>query len=168
MPVLKEVRPWQPGDRAALLALNAELQDHERKDRPSRRPGAEMTEEYVTALETELARKGEDAALFVAESRDGAVLGFVTCFVVEDELEREPRQVRIEDIVVAAAVRRRGIGRALVAAAVRFANERRVRRIVLSVLTVNAGAAATYEALGFKPVRLTLERWLPMAEPGEH
>ena len=147
-----------------MLALNAELQEHERARRPSRRLGCEMTEEYVTALEAELARKAEDAVLFVAESSDGKVLGFASCFVVEDELEQDPRQLRIEDVVVAEAARRHGVGSALVTEACRFGGKRGVRRVVLSVLTVNEDAAATYAALGFQPVLLTLERWLPDAD----
>ena len=63
------------------------------------------------------------------------------------------------------AARRQGVGRALVAAACDFAHERGVRRVVLSVLTTNAEASATYAALGFQPVLLTLERWLPPEEP---
>ncbi len=162
--MLKTVRRWKPHDRDAVLALNTELQEHERARRQSRRPGPEMTEEYVAALEARLAGKGEDGALFVAEAVDGEVLGFATCFVHEDELEQDPRLVRIEDVVVAESARRRGIGRALVAAACRFASERGVRRVVLSVLTLNEDAAATYAALGFQPVLLTLEHWLTDAE----
>ena len=163
--MLKTVRPWRPQDRDAVLALNAELQEHERARRPSRRLGLAMTEAYIAALEAELARKAEDGALFVAEARGGGVLGFVTCFVVEDELEQDPRHLRIEDLVVAVAARRRGIGRALVAAACGFARQRAVRRIVLSVLTVNAEAEATYAALGFPPALVTLERWLGPEDP---
>ena len=36
--MLKTVRRWRPQDRDAVLALNAELQEHERTRRPSRRP----------------------------------------------------------------------------------------------------------------------------------
>ena len=162
--MLRTVRPWRPQDREALLALNAELQEHERARRPSRRLGAEMTEGYTCSLEAELARKGEDATVLVAESGDGDVLGFASRFVVEDESERDPRQLRIEDVVVAEGARRQGIGCALVSAAFRFASERGVPRVVLSVLTSNEEAPATYAALGFQPVLLTLERWLPDAE----
>lgn len=162
--MLSTVRPWRPQDRDAVLALNAELQEHERARRPSRRPGPEMTEEYVTALAAQLAQKGEDGALFVAEAVGGDVVGFASCFVDEDELEQDPRLVRIEDIVVAEAARRQGIGRALVAEACQFATRRGIRRVELSVLTVNTDAAAAYRALGFQPVLLTLERWLDEAE----
>ena len=154
------VRPWRADDRAAVLVLNAELQDYERARRPSLRPGAAMTGAYVAALEARLARLGEDGALFVAEAPDGSVLGFATCFVDKDELEQEERLVRIEDLVVTAAARRRGIGRILLAEASRFARRRGIRRIVLSVLEGNSEAAAAYHAAGFRPVKRTLERWL--------
>ena len=111
------VRPWRAEDRCAVLALNAELQDHERALRPSLRPGAAITGAYVAALEARLARLGEDGALLVAEAADGAVLGLATCFVATDELEQEQRLVRIEDLVVTGTARRCGIGRALLAAA---------------------------------------------------
>lgn len=97
------VRPWRAEDRAAVLALNAELQDHERALRPSLRPGAAITGAYVAALEARLARLGEDGVLLVAEAADGAVLGLATCFVATDELEQEQRLVRIEDLVVTGA-----------------------------------------------------------------
>ncbi len=154
------VRPWQPQDRAAIVALNAELQEHERMRRPSRLPGPAMTEAYMAELEAHLARKGADGALLVAEDEGGQVLGFATCFVEEDELEQEPRLARIEDLVVAAPARRRGIARALVAEACRFARGRDAGRIVLSVLTSNVEAAAAYRRLGFRPFLVTLERSL--------
>jgi ribosomal protein S18 acetylase RimI-like enzyme len=148
-----------------VLALNAELQEHERTRRPSRRPGPDMTEDYVVALEAQLAAKGDDGALFVAEAVDGTVIGFATCFIDEDELEQKPRQLRIEDVAVTGNARRHGVGRALVAAACDFARERGIRRVVLSVLTTNDEATATYAALGFQPVLLTLERWLASTPP---
>ena len=157
------VRPWRAEDRCAVLALNAELQDHERALRPSLRPGAAITGAYVAALEARLARLGEDGALLVAEAADGAVLGLATCFVATDELEQEQRLVRIEDLVVTGTARRCGIGRALLAEAGRFARRRGIRRLVLSVLESNHEAAAAYHAAGFRPVKRTLERWLDAA-----
>ena len=159
------VRPWRVEDRCAVLALNAELQDHERALRPSLRPGAAITGAYVAALEARLARLGEDGALLVAEAADGAVLGLATCFVATDELEQEQRLVRIEDLVVTGTARRCGIGRALLAEAGRFARRRGIRRLVLSVLESNHEAAAAYHAAGVRPVNRTLERWLDAAPP---
>ena len=155
MPV---VRPWRPADRLAVLALNAELQDHERALRPSRLPGAEMTEAYVAGLESRLVGGSDAGALYVAEDGEGSVIGLVACFVDKDALEVEPAEVVMEDLVVAAGLRRRGVGRALVEVALGFARERRVRRVVVSALVVNEDALATYRALGFRPLYTRLER----------
>ena len=152
------VRLWRPADRPAMLALNAELQEHERGLRPSRLPGAAMTEAYVAELERRLAARDGDGALFVADGEEGQVVGFVACLVDKDVLEVEPAEVVIEDLVVAAGARRRGVGRALVEAALGFARERRVRRVVVSALVVNEDALATYRALGFRPLYTRLER----------
>ena len=162
--MLEAVRPWLPRDRAALVALNAELQEHERALRPSRRPGPEMSEAYIAELERQVAAKGDDAALFVAEDRDGRVLGFVSCFVDVSVLEQDAREMRIEDVVVAAPARRQGIGRALIEAAFAFAGQRDVRRVEITVISENHDAAAMYLAMGFTPARTTLERRLPTLE----
>ena len=154
---LKTVRAWRPADRPAILALNAELQDHERQIRPSRRIGAEMTEPYLAEIERRLSAKGDDAALLVAEDQEGGVIGFVTCFVLESDLEQEPREALIEDVVVTARARGQGVGRALIEAACGFARVRGAVRMEIAVLTGNDVAAASYAAMGFVPTRQTLE-----------
>ena len=55
----------------------------------------------------------------------------------------------LEDLFVTASARRRGVGRALVAAAVERATARGARRIELDTNETNAGALALYESLGF-------------------
>jgi ribosomal protein S18 acetylase RimI-like enzyme len=55
----------------------------------------------------------------------------------------------LEDLYVAEVARRRGVGRALVAAALERARERGARRIELDTHETNAGALALYESLGF-------------------
>jgi GNAT superfamily N-acetyltransferase len=164
LPMPATIRPWRPSDRPAVVALTAELQEHERALRPSRRPGAEMKEEYVAAMEAALADAGEGGALLVAEAADGRIVGYATGFVDKDTLELEQPEVRIEDLVVARGARRQGIGRALVASACRFARERAIGRVVVSLLAVNALASAAYAALGFRPMYVTLELD-PTAEP---
>jgi GNAT superfamily N-acetyltransferase len=150
------VRSWSRADRAAVIALNAELQDYERGLRPSRRPGAEMSESYVAGLEERFADPGEEGALYVAEV-DGKIIGFATCFVGADELEMATEEILIHDLVVAAEARRRGAGQALIAAVRRFASERRITRVVVSVLTINEAASAMYQAIGFQPATVTYE-----------
>ena len=55
----------------------------------------------------------------------------------------------LEDLFVRAEARGRGLGGALVAAAIERARERRCGRVELDVNTANAGARRLYEAFGF-------------------
>jgi ribosomal protein S18 acetylase RimI-like enzyme len=70
----------------------------------------------------------------------------------------------IENIVVAAGQRRRGIGRALMAAAQSWAAERGAKQVVLTVRESNVPALRFYQALGCR----TVSRWLaiPLARSG--
>lgn len=150
------IRPWTAADRDAVVALNAELQEHERAIRPSRRLGAEMSDGYVGRLERRLGEAGAGGALLVAEL-DGRVVGFAACFVDKDELEIDPREMVLEDLVVTAAARRRGIARMLVSAVGSFAAERSIHRLTISAITGNEAALGTYRALGFTEAVVTLE-----------
>jgi ribosomal protein S18 acetylase RimI-like enzyme len=55
----------------------------------------------------------------------------------------------LEDLYVAVSARRRGLGRALVGAALARARERGARRIELDTIETNVRAIALYESLGF-------------------
>ncbi len=57
----------------------------------------------------------------------------------------------LEDLYVAETARRRGLGRALVLAALERGRERGARRIELDTNEENLGALALYESLGFSP-----------------
>lgn len=150
------IRPWTVADRDAVVALNAELQEHERAIRPSRAPGAEISERYVTRLARRLEKAGAGGALLVAEL-DGHIVGFVACYLDEDELEVDPRELVIGDLVVTTTARRRGVARMLVSAARAFAVERGIRRLTISSIAGNEMALRTYRALGFKEALVTLE-----------
>ena len=132
-----------------------ELQEYERGLRASRQPGAAMAEAYVQNLMARL--ELEDGAVLVAEL-DARVVGFAACFVGADRLERTPTEVQIEDLVVTAAVRRRGVARALLQAIDGFARQRQTARLVLTVLDGNLVARAAYASLGFRAAFVSLER----------
>lgn len=92
------------------------------------------------------AQQHPDAAVYVAED-DGLVLGRLS-------LARDPhpasRHVADLGLMVAAAARRRGIGRLLLAQAVEWARSSGVRKLELHVFPWNEPALRLYESFGFE------------------
>jgi ribosomal protein S18 acetylase RimI-like enzyme len=150
------IRKWQVRDKGILTELNAELQDFERNLRPSRRHGDEMSLDYTSSLLKRLNLENETGEVFVAEI-EGKVVGFVSCFLCEDELESVPAEVLIEDLVVAKTARGKSVGKALTKAVTSYALEHGITRVVVSVLQQNNSAFRFYESMGFKLAVLTLE-----------
>ena len=93
-------------------------------------------------------RKG----LFVAEDGDGAVVGYVLARVGLRWLG--VRRGGITSIAVGPAHRRRGFGRALMAAALRHLQESGVEEADLEVKVANRAAQSLYQACGFVQSRL--------------
>jgi RimJ/RimL family protein N-acetyltransferase len=90
-------------------------------------------------------RRYEHAAVFVAEVGD-EIVGRMS--VGRDP---HPASAHVADLglMVAASHRRRGIGRALLDAAVGWARRAGVRKLELHVFPYNTGAIALYEDFGF-------------------
>jgi ribosomal protein S18 acetylase RimI-like enzyme len=91
-------------------------------------------------------RAGPDSHL-VAEL-DGRIVGYVR-MVAPTSLASNAHVRQIQGFVVAEEARGRGIGRALIRAALADARDRGARRMTLHVLGHNAPARALYEAEGF-------------------
>jgi RimJ/RimL family protein N-acetyltransferase len=137
------VRPAEPSDAAALVEL-------------ARSVGAEAGGWLLTGDRWRSAgderrflrsvRGHPDAAVFVAEV-DGTVVGRLS-------LARDPhpasRHVADLGLMVAAAHRRRGIGRALLERAVSWARSAGVRKLELHVFPWNEPALALYQSFGFE------------------
>jgi ribosomal protein S18 acetylase RimI-like enzyme len=90
--------------------------------------------------------------LLVAEARDGNLLGFALAAVARRPgpfAERERGE--IDWLFVREEARRRGAGRALVAAALAWLRERGVARVEIQVARGNASGSAFWRALGFAP-----------------
>jgi [ribosomal protein S18]-alanine N-acetyltransferase len=83
-----------------------------------------------------------DAAI---EPRKGTLLGFILSRVAADEAE-------VLTVVVAAAARRRGIGRQLVASHIARLRNNKVATLFLEVGETNAAARKLYGSLGFVEV----------------
>lgn len=82
---------------------------------------------------------------FIAEGPGAEATGFVIARVAADEAE-------ILNLVVAESARRRGIGRALLAAAVEQAERAGASAIFLEVAADNPAGRALYESSGFRKV----------------
>ena len=80
----------------------------------------------------------------LAATVDGAVAGYIGFLGVLDELE-------VTNVATHPDYRRRGVGRALVAALLDYAKANGFRRVSLEVRVSNAAAIALYESLGFAP-----------------
>lgn len=81
---------------------------------------------------------------FVAVGTDGSLAGFATVSYVSWN-----RRLAIEDIEIALAHRGRGVGRALIGHAVKFARQSGAGRIWLEVTNINAPAIHAYQRMGF-------------------
>jgi ribosomal-protein-alanine N-acetyltransferase len=91
-------------------------------------------------LREEIARPW--SRLWVARDDRGVVTAFLVAWHVADELH-------VLNVATAADRRRRGYGRALVAACVSYAKEERLRHVLLEVRRSNAPAIALYRGAGF-------------------
>ena len=138
-----EIRRARPGDAGALVALAeavaAEPEGWLVTDGAWRSAGEERR--YLRAI-----ARHPHAAVYVAEA-DGVVVGRLS-------LARDPHpaSAHVADLglMVAAAHRRRGIGRALLEAAVAWARRAGVRKLELHVFPHNEAALTLYEGFGFE------------------
>lgn len=155
------VRRADPGDAAAISALNDEVQAIHAAAVPwrFRAPGPDTCPpSEVTRL---LAAPG--IAVFLAEV-DGTPAGYVLA-----EIQRRPETPRmhahamvyVHHIGVGAALRRQGVGRALLDAAVGLARAEGIDRISLDTWTFNTAAREFFLRYGLEPYNERLWMRLP-------
>ena len=140
-----ELRRAAKDDLAAVTALWIELTRHHAALDPhfALRPDAEG--EARRLLEAQL--RDPDTAIFVAGDPPGA-------FAIVDvrrapPIHPETCRAEITDLYVVPALRRRGAGRALAAAATRWASARGAERVEVRVSPRNPEAQAFWRALGY-------------------
>lgn len=148
-----KVRQATPEDLPALVALFQELERMQRDWRVfTPRPGFydEVGTKYREAMET------PDAVVLVSE-HEGEVVGMAYGEIHTPSRFSDERALEISGVVVRAGYRGRGVGRALLQEAGRFATERGVGWIELKTFAPNEGALSFWEGLGFTPrvVQLT-------------
>ena len=141
------VRAATADDRAFILELVPELLAF---GPPAWRNHQEMIATDTRVIEAALSGRTEGASVFVAEDGQGARLGFMHVAPLWDYY-LEQACGHIWDIVVRPEARGRGVGRTLMAAAERWARDRRYRLLTLNVFVGNRAALRLYEELGFAP-----------------
>ena len=90
------------------------------------------------------------ARVLVAAAGDGTLLGTLTLFTLPLLAHGGAPGALVEDVAVHPATQGRGLGRALVAQALRIAGEAGCYKLALSSNARRAEAHAFYERLGFK------------------
>ena len=117
---------------------------------PARRPALLTTDVARSSLAEKrylrAVRRHPDAAVFVVEEQ-GRLVGRLS---LAREVHPASRHVADLGLMVAAAQRRRGIGRALLEQAVAWARASGVTKLELHVFPWNEPAIALYEAFGFE------------------
>ena len=136
------VRLARPGDAEALVALAGAVGSEPEGWLISESSWRSAAEErrYLRAL-----RRYAHAAVFVAEAGE-QIVGRLS--VARDP---HPASYHVADLglMVAAGYRRRGVGRALLARAVKWARTAHVRKLELHVFPHNEPAIALYDSFGF-------------------
>ena len=130
------IRPARAGDDAALRALDAATWAWWVTPGPDRPPGKPFFGADEAPCDVLVAEEGGEIVGYVA-------LGSPT------RLESNRHVMGIRGLAVAPDHQGRGLGRALIEAAVAEARERGARRLRLRVLGANTGARALYESCGF-------------------
>ena len=138
------IRRAEPADAAELVRLGREV-------------GAEPGRWLITASDwrsvaderryLKAVRRFPHAAVFVAEAGEGEIVARLSL-----SRDQHPSSSHVADLglMVDAGWRRRGIGRALLAAAVDWAGQVGVRKIELHVFPHNEAAIKLYEEFGFE------------------
>ena len=145
------IRAATEADFEQLCDLFAELDDLHREARPDlfvKPEGLPRERAYVARL-----LAGPESTILVASARDSRCLyGFATLIVRSlpaNPVRPERRLVEIDNFSVRMSARRRGIGRALVEHADRWAAQCGFSSVELAVHEFNAGAIDFYRAAGF-------------------
>lgn len=139
------MRAAEPGDDEFILGLVSRFVDFEL---PKGRKRIEVTEGIRRDLRRHLDNDQPGSFLFVAETDDGRRAGFLHLQIAGDFFSGRSN-CHISDLVLAREWEGRGLGRALLEFAERFAREHQCERLTLSVFPGNERARRLYEEFGF-------------------
>lgn len=151
------VRPFTPDDRAALKPLADELHRLHVENRPDLFVGGEHPLFSEEAVRDRLAEPG---AISLTAEENGEPIGFCFAGIRPRTAMKNVPSLFLDDLIVAAPFRRRGVARALFDEAVRLGRERGAVRVDLTVWSFNREAEAFYRSLGMTPQRIIYEKAL--------
>jgi GNAT superfamily N-acetyltransferase len=138
-----EIRPARPADWKALRELRL-------------RALADTPDAFASTLEQEAAlpdeawqqwAQGGPASVDLIAWEGGTGIGMAAIFAVDDA----PGRMHLVAMWVDPRHRRQGVARALVERAVRWAEDRQAREVILWVADHNTPARMLYEGVGFRP-----------------
>jgi len=154
------IRPYEPRDEAACRACVVELQDAERRVDPRLRDGESMADEYLAQMHKHC--RDYAGAIFVAEQADEIVgMMMVVARVPFESLDEPPGDYAlVAELVVREGFRRKGIARALLDTAERYARDAGASELRIIVLSENGAARQLYLTEGFAPYKETLSKSL--------
>jgi ribosomal protein S18 acetylase RimI-like enzyme len=151
------IRPALASDIADLIPLFEELDEYHRLALPAvfRKPaGARREPSWLDWLIA-----GPDQAILLAERPQTEIVGLAVLIarsVAANSVRDARRFVEIDQLVVAGAARRRGVGRSLIEASKAWGRARGISNLEVSAWSVNAETIKFYRRIGFSP---TIERF---------
>jgi GNAT superfamily N-acetyltransferase len=150
LPAPVTLRRASPEDLPAVLALADELQAPHHAAHPGLFVPAGFPEQHLALWRRAL--EGPNGAIFLAECED-RVVGYVAADVLDEtvSLFHPLRLGRVNSIAVTAAMRGRGVGRALMAHAETWARVHGAQDLQLVVWAFNEEARRLYAELGYAP-----------------
>jgi GNAT superfamily N-acetyltransferase len=152
------IRSYEPADEIGCRACVVELQDAERRLDPRLRTGEFIADDYLAQMHVHC--RNYAGEIFVAEHGD-EIVGLVMVLArVPFELLDEPPgdYALVAELVVRDGFRSRGIGRALLDCAERYARDAGAAELQIGVLSQNTAARVLYLHEGFAPYKETLSK----------
>ncbi len=148
-------------DGAHLLKAVMDEQDYERALHDTRRPGVEIAESYLAYVRAKIAQN--QGALLIAEL-NGVFAGYAACWIEHDaniaETDDSNHFGYVADTYVAPEFRGRGVVSRLLETAEAHIRALGVSRMRICTLANNTSAKRAYEAYGFEPYEVVMEKIL--------
>jgi ribosomal protein S18 acetylase RimI-like enzyme len=157
------VRPYRQGDLPAFRRMALGLQEAECHMESNRAVWADDGGAYTDWVCEEVT--AHSGAIFMAEAADGAPIGMISCWRVEDETDLTVRpdaraHLYVGDIFVIESWRGRNVAGALLAAADAHGRSLGLAYVTIGLLANNQAAWRAYEKSGFQGYEVYLRKRL--------